>query len=141
MCCLHLCKVSIYIIRAQATIIPPFHQQAPGASSEPVSMPVFRWFDWRASLTIPNKPKQTINNGGRWVAIDIHGFANLHRHPNTVNPTFSCLAAISNMAVQTGTVKTSLGPGAMTYCRPPPITIMTYKAVNKIFILSKMLMD
>ncbi len=50
--------------------------------------------------SIPNKPKQTINNGGCWVAIDVHGFANLHRHPNTANPTCSCLAAISNMAVQ-----------------------------------------
>ncbi len=49
--------------------------------------------------SIPNKPKQTINNGGRCVAIDVHGFANLHRHPNT-NPMCSCLAAISNMAVQ-----------------------------------------
>ncbi len=50
--------------------------------------------------SIPNKPKQTINNGGRCVAIDVHGFANLHRHPNTANPTCLCLAAISNMAVQ-----------------------------------------
>ncbi len=50
--------------------------------------------------SIPNKPKQTINNGGRCVAIDVHGFANLHRHPNTANPTCSCLAAISNMVVQ-----------------------------------------
>ncbi len=50
--------------------------------------------------SIPNKPKQTINNGGRCVAIDVHGFANLHRHPNTANQTCSCLAAISNMAVQ-----------------------------------------
>ncbi len=44
--------------------------------------------------SIPNKPKQTINNGGRCVA------ANLHRHPNMANPTCSCLAAISNMVVQ-----------------------------------------
>ncbi len=50
--------------------------------------------------SIPNKPKQTINNGGRCVAIDVHGFANLHRHPNTANPTCLCLAAISNMVVQ-----------------------------------------
>ncbi len=50
--------------------------------------------------SIPNKPKQTINKGGHCVAIDVHGFANLHRHPNTANPTCSCLAAISNMAVQ-----------------------------------------
>ncbi len=50
--------------------------------------------------SFPNKPKQTINNGGRCFAIDVHGFANLHRHPNTANPTCSCLAAISNMAVQ-----------------------------------------
>ncbi len=50
--------------------------------------------------SIPNKPKQTINNGGRCVVIDVHGFANLHRHPNTANPTCPCLAAISNMAVQ-----------------------------------------
>ncbi len=50
--------------------------------------------------SIPNKPKQTINNGGRCIAIDVHGFANLHRHPNTANPTCSCLAAILNMAVQ-----------------------------------------
>ncbi len=50
--------------------------------------------------SIPNKPKQTINNGGRCIAIDVHGFANLHRHPNTTNPTCSCLAAISNMGVQ-----------------------------------------
>ncbi len=33
--------------------------------------------------SIPNKPKQTINNGGRCVVIDVHGFANLPRHPNT----------------------------------------------------------
>ncbi len=50
--------------------------------------------------SIPNRPKQTINNGGRCDAIDVHGFANLHRHLNTANPTCSCLAAISNMAVQ-----------------------------------------
>ncbi len=50
--------------------------------------------------SIPNKPKQTINNGRLCVAIDVHGFANLHRHPNTANPTCSYLAAISNMAVQ-----------------------------------------
>ncbi len=50
--------------------------------------------------SIPNKPKQTINNGRRCVAIDVHGFVNLHRHPNTANPACSCLAAISNMAVQ-----------------------------------------
>ncbi len=49
--------------------------------------------------SIPNKPKQTINNGGCCVVIDVHGFANLHRHPNTANPTCPCLAAISNMAV------------------------------------------
>ncbi len=49
--------------------------------------------------SIPNKPKQSINNGGCCVAIDVHGFANLHRHPNTSNPTCPCLAAISNMAV------------------------------------------
>ncbi len=48
----------------------------------------------------PNKPKQTINNGGRCVVIDVHGFANLQRHPNTANPTCPCLAAISKMAVQ-----------------------------------------
>ncbi len=40
-----------------------------------------------------------MNNGGRCVVIDVHGFANLHRHPNTANPTCPCLAAISNMAV------------------------------------------
>ncbi len=28
--------------------IPPFHQQEPGASSEPVLLPVLSWFDWRA---------------------------------------------------------------------------------------------
>ncbi len=50
--------------------------------------------------SILNKPKQTINNGGCCVAIDVHGFANLHRHLNTANPTCSCLAAISDMAVQ-----------------------------------------
>ncbi len=50
--------------------------------------------------SIPNKAKQTINNGGRCVAIDVHGFENLHRHPNTANPTCPYLAAISNMAVQ-----------------------------------------
>ncbi len=50
--------------------------------------------------SIPNKPKQTINNGGCCVAIDVHGFVNLHRHPNTANQTCSRLAAISNMAVQ-----------------------------------------
>ncbi len=27
---------------------PLFHQQEPGASSEPVLFPVLRWFDWRA---------------------------------------------------------------------------------------------
>ena len=37
---------------------------------------------------ISNKP--SINNGGRCVTIDAHGFANLHRHPNTANPTCSC---------------------------------------------------
>ncbi len=50
--------------------------------------------------SIPNKPKQTINNGGCCVVIDVHGFANLQRHPNTANPMCPCLAAISNMAVQ-----------------------------------------
>ncbi len=50
--------------------------------------------------SIPYMPKQTINNGGRCIAIDVHGVANLHRHPNTANPTCSYLAAISNMAVQ-----------------------------------------
>ncbi len=50
--------------------------------------------------SIPNKPKQTINNGGRCVAIDIHDFANLNRYPNTANPTCSCLNVISNMVVQ-----------------------------------------
>ncbi len=50
--------------------------------------------------SILNKPKQTINNSRRCVAIDVHGFANLHQHPNTANPTCSHLAAISNMAVQ-----------------------------------------
>ncbi len=29
-------------------LIPPFHQQEPGASSEPVLLPVLSWFDWRA---------------------------------------------------------------------------------------------
>ncbi len=48
----------------------------------------------------PNKPKQTINNSGCCVAIGFHGFESLHQHPNTANPTCSCLAAISNMAVQ-----------------------------------------
>ncbi len=33
-------------------------------------------------------------------AIDIHGSANLNQHPNTTNPMCSCLAAISNIAVQ-----------------------------------------
>ncbi len=28
--------------------IPPFHQQEPGASSEPVLLPVLSWFDSRA---------------------------------------------------------------------------------------------
>ncbi len=28
--------------------LPPFHQQEPGASSEPVLLPVLSWFDWRA---------------------------------------------------------------------------------------------
>ncbi len=31
-----------------STQIPPFHQQEPGASSEPVLLPVLGWFDWRA---------------------------------------------------------------------------------------------
>ncbi len=31
-----------------AIIIPPFHQQEPGASSEPVLLPVLSWFDWWA---------------------------------------------------------------------------------------------
>ncbi len=36
--------------------------------------------DWSAQHQfIPNKPKQTINNGGRCVAIDVRGFVNLHR--------------------------------------------------------------
>ncbi len=47
-----------------------------------------------------NKSKQTINNGGRYIAIDVHGFANLHRHPNTANQTCSRLTVISNMADQ-----------------------------------------
>ncbi len=31
-----------------AAHIPPFHQQEPDASSEPVLLPVLSWFDWRA---------------------------------------------------------------------------------------------
>ncbi len=30
------------------TQLPPFHQQEPGASSEPVLLPVLSWFDWQA---------------------------------------------------------------------------------------------
>ncbi len=33
---------------APQNLIPPFHQQEPGASSEPVLLPVLSWFDWRA---------------------------------------------------------------------------------------------
>ncbi len=29
-------------------MIPPFHQQEPGASSELVLLPVLSWFDWQA---------------------------------------------------------------------------------------------
>ncbi len=43
---------------------------------------------------------QSLQNGGRCVAIDVHGFKNLHRHPKTVNPMCLCLAVISNMAVK-----------------------------------------
>ncbi len=50
--------------------------------------------------SIPNKPKQTIYNGRHCVAIDVHGFANLHQHLNTANQTCSRLAAISTMAIQ-----------------------------------------
>ncbi len=35
------------IMQAQPRI-PPFHQQEPGASSEPVLLPVLSWFDSRA---------------------------------------------------------------------------------------------
>ncbi len=49
---------------------------------------------------ISSEPKHTINNGGRCVAIDFHGCANLHWHPNTPNPPCPCLAAISKMAVK-----------------------------------------
>ncbi len=69
-------------------------------SSCPRSTPLPRTERSAQCRSIPNKPKQTINNGGRCVAIDVHGFANLHQHPNTANATCSCLAAISNMAVQ-----------------------------------------
>ncbi len=85
---------------------PKHHESDPKSiksrllSSRSRSTPMPRT-DWSVQCrSVPNKPKQTINNGGRCVAIDVHGFANLHRHPNMVNPTCSCLAAISNMAVQ-----------------------------------------
>ncbi len=42
----------------------------------------------------------TLNNGVCCVAIDVHGFKNLHQHPNTANPTCSWLAAIFNMTVK-----------------------------------------
>ncbi len=67
--------------------------------------------------SIPNKPKQTINNGGRCVAIDIHDFANLNRYPNTANPTCSCLNVISNMAVQSFCRRVGHGNP-----RPQPLT-------------------
>ncbi len=69
-------------------------------SSFPVTSAAPRYHLSGQRWSIPNKPKQTIFNGRRCVAIDIHGFANLHRHPNMANPTCSYLAAISNMAVQ-----------------------------------------
>ncbi len=98
----------VFSVRYHALLLSPFHQQEPGASSEPIQTQVLHhWirFMFRftgAAAPIPNKPKQTINNGGRFVAIDVHvhGFANLNRHPNTANPTCSCLAAFSNMEVQ-----------------------------------------
>ncbi len=68
-------------------------------SSRSRSTPMPRTEQSTQCRSIPNKPKQTINNGGRCVVIDVHGFANLQRHPNTANPTCPCLAAISNMAV------------------------------------------
>ena len=50
--------------------------------------------DWSVPLRcISNKP--SINNGGRCDTIDAHGFANLHRHPNTANPTCSCSSTIT----------------------------------------------
>ncbi len=44
-------------------------------------------------------PRGTMVTYVTWDVIDVHGFANLHRHPNTANPTCPFLAAISNMAV------------------------------------------
>ncbi len=73
----------------------PYFQSSPAVWTEP---------DWTTSCLLPPfhqqepvaKPK-TINNGRPCVAIDVHCFGNLHRHPNTANQTCSCLAAISNM--------------------------------------------
>ncbi len=61
----------------------------------------------------------TISNGGRCVAIDVHSFKNLHRHPNTVNPTCSCLAVISNTAVNSILLVTVTPP-------PAPDTSVSY---------------
>ncbi len=69
--------------------------------------------------SIPNKPKQTINNGGPCVAIDVNGFANLHRHPIKVNPMCSCLIAIAYMAVQRFCRLVVHGNPAPSPCRKP----------------------
>ncbi len=69
-------------------------------SSRSSSTPVPRTSRSVQRQSFPNKLKQTITNGERCVAIDVHGFANLHQHSNAANSTCSCLAAISNMAVQ-----------------------------------------
>ncbi len=89
--------------------------------SHSTPMPCTEWSAQRRS--IPNKPKQTINDGGCCIAIDVHGFANLHRHPNTANPTCSCLAAISNMAVQSFCHLVGHGNSAPSAPSPPqPLT-------------------
>ncbi len=69
-------------------------------SSRSSSTPVPRTSRSVQRQSFPNKLKQTTTNDGRCVAIDVHGFANLHQHSNAANSTCSCLAAISNMAVQ-----------------------------------------
>ncbi len=92
----------VWSASAPRRLIGTQHTKAPRerSKSRSHSTPMPRTERSTQRRSFPNKPKQTINNGGRCVVIDVHGFANLHLHPNTANPTCSRLAAISNMAVQ-----------------------------------------
>ncbi len=99
------CFVSLARQRQTQQTISTQHTKAPRERSKSIksrllssysrSTPMPRTDRSAQRRSIPNKPKQTINNGGRCVAIDVHGVANLHRHPNMANPTCLCLAAIS----------------------------------------------